>query len=474
MPDRYQQLVNTPIGKIVTKQVGLPAPPILDRYRPGQPVISGPVLFGAHAGGGHALPRLVESVSATLKEIGAMVSVPIDKGFQDAVAATGLEAAVYNPDAPAPSQRFKALVFDATGLKTAEDLIHVYDFFHSAARRVSSSGRVLVLGTPPEAIEDSDEVVAQRSLEGLVRSLGKEERAGATAQLVYVAPGAEDQLDSTLRFLLSPRSAYVDGQVVRVGDRVAAPGKLDWEAPLAGKVALVTGAARGIGAAIAEVLARDGAHVVGLDIEPMGAELSAVMNALGGTAMTADVTDAGAPALIADRLLADHEGVDIVVHNAGVTRDKTIGRMTEQQWSMVLGINLIAPQRITAELLERKALRRNGRVVCLSSMNGIAGAAGQTNYATSKAGLIGYVQSQAPLLAKQGITINAVAPGFIETPMTAAMPFGPREAGRRMNSLSQGGLPLDVAETIAWFAWPASAGVNGQVVRVCGQSLIGA
>jgi 3-oxoacyl-[acyl-carrier protein] reductase len=476
MPDRYQQLVNTSIGKLVSKQVGLPAPPILDRYRPGQPVITGSVLFGAHAGSGHALPRLVQATSAVLKEIGATVSVPVDKSFQDVVAQTGLEASVFNPDAPAPSQRFKALVFDATGLRNAEDLFHLYDFFHHAARRVSSSGRILVLGTPPETIESSDEVVAQRSLEGLVRSLGKEARSGATAQLVYVAPGAEDQLDATLRFLLSPRSAYVDGQVIRVGERVAAVGGagIDWNAPLAGKVALVTGAARGIGAAIAEVLARDGAHVVGLDIEPMGAELTTVMNALGGTAMTADVTDAGAPALIADRLLADHEGVDIVVHNAGVTRDKTIGRMTEQQWSMVLGINLIAPQRITAELLEKKALRRNGRVVCLSSMNGIAGAAGQTNYATSKAGLIGFVESQAPLLAKRGITINAVAPGFIETPMTAAMPLGPREAGRRMNSLSQGGLPLDVAETIAWFAWPASAGVNGQVVRVCGQSLIGA
>jgi 3-oxoacyl-[acyl-carrier protein] reductase len=222
------------------------------------------------------------------------------------------------------------------------------------------------------------------------------------------------------------------------------------------------------------VLARDGAFVVGLDVEPMAADLERVTRAIGGSAMTADVTADEAPAQIAERLLAEHDGVDVIVHNAGVTRDKTIGRMTESQWSTVLAINLIAPQRITAELLERKAIRRNGRVVCLSSMNGIAGAAGQTNYAASKAGLIGFVDAQAPVLAKRAITINAVAPGFIETPMTAAMPFGPREAGRRMNSLSQGGLPVDVAETIAWLAWPASAGVTGNVVRVCGQSLIGA
>jgi 3-oxoacyl-[acyl-carrier protein] reductase len=112
--------------------------------------------------------------------------------------------------------------------------------------------------------------------------------------------------------------------------------------------------------------------------------------------------------------------------------------------------------------------------VGVSSISGIAGNAGQTNYSTSKAGVIGFVQSRAPELAKQGLTINAVAPGFIETKMTAAMPIAIREAGRRLNSVSQGGLPVDVAETIAWFAAPSSAGVTGNVVRVCGQALIGA
>jgi 3-oxoacyl-[acyl-carrier protein] reductase len=107
-------------------------------------------------------------------------------------------------------------------------------------------------------------------------------------------------------------------------------------------------------------------------------------------------------------------------------------------------------------------------------MSGIAGNNGQTNYATSKAGVIGMVQSMAPELAQRGATINAVAPGFIETQMTASIPLMIREAGRRMNSLSQGGLPVDVAETVAWFAAPATSGVTGNVVRVCGQSLLGA
>ena len=169
-----------------------------------------------------------------------------------------------------------------------------------------------------------------------------------------------------------------------------------------------------------------------------------------------------------------HGGVDIVVHNAGITRDKTLGRMSEDQWDAVLGVNLISQERLTAALLDADALRPGGRIVCVSSISGIAGNRGQTNYGASKAGVIGLVEALAPELAKRQGSINAVAPGFIETRMTAAMPVGTREAGRRMNSLSQGGRPVDVAETVAWFASPGSGGVNGTVVRVCGQSLIGA
>ena len=251
----------------------------------------------------------------------------------------------------------------------------------------------------------------------------------------------------------------MSGQVVRIGDGDDPPA-LDPERPLAGKVALVTGAARGIGAAIAEVLARDGAEVVALDLE--GAELNL------------DITDPEAPQAIAEHLRAEHGGVDVVVHNAGITRDKTIGRMSDEGWSQVLDINLSSEERINDALLEGDLLREHGRIVCVSSISGIAGNAGQTNYATSKAGVIGMVDALAPVMAERGATINAVAPGFIETQMTAKVPIALREAGRRMNSLSQGGLPVDVAETIAWLASPGSGGVNGNVVRVCGQSLLGA
>ncbi|HUC00089.1 MAG TPA: SDR family oxidoreductase, partial [Solirubrobacterales bacterium] len=228
---------------------------------------------------------------------------------------------------------------------------------------------------------------------------------------------------------------------------------------------------RGIGAAIASILARDGASVVGLDVPQAGTDLRAVTDAIGGHAIELDITAADAPEQIAEELA---DGVDVVVHNAGVTKDRTIAKMPEERWAQLMEINLSSEERIDDALLDGDLLRANGRIVCVSSMSGIAGNSGQTNYAASKAGVIGMVEAMAPALAERGATINAVAPGFIETQMTAAMPIGPREAGRRLSSLSQGGLPVDVAETIAWFASPASTGINGNVVRVCGQNLLGA
>ena len=220
-------------------------------------------------------------------------------------------------------------------------------------------------------------------------------------------------------------------------------------------------------------LARDGARVVGVDVPQMASELQALMDELGGEAVTLDITAVDAPQRLARHLADKHGGVDVVVHNAGITRDKKLQNMKEEGWRSLLAVNVTAPERITAELLDQKLVRPNGRIIGIASIAGIAGNVGQTNYGASKAGVIGFVESLAPRLSDH-ITVNAVAPGFIETQMTAKIPLMTREVGRRMNSLSQGGLPVDVAETIAWFASPASGGVNGNVVRVCGQSLLGA
>ncbi len=440
MTDLYAQLVNSPPGRLIAPRLGLPQPGKLERHTPGSPVISGPVLLGAAPGG-----RLTEQLERLLGEIGAKQASDSD-------------------------ERVKALVFDATGISDSTELVELQRFFHPNVMRVERSGRVVVLGTTP-AGRPAREATAQRALEGFTRSLGKEIGRGTTVQLVYVAEGAEGEIGSTLRFLLSPRSAYVSGQVIRIGAGTVKTPELNWKRPLDDTLALVTGASRGIGEAIATTLHRDGANLVLLDVPALSEELKRVADRLGAETIELDITDEDAPAKIADQLV---DGIDVVVHNAGVTRDRTIAKMPEERWSSLIEINLSSQERINDELLARGLLRKNGRIVCVSSMSGIAGNSGQTNYATSKAGVIGMVEALAPALAERGATINAVAPGFIETQMTARMPIAIREAGRRMNSMSQGGLPVDVAETIAWFASPASTGVNGNVVRVCGQSLLGA
>ncbi|MDQ6641756.1 MAG: 3-oxoacyl-ACP reductase, partial [Actinomycetota bacterium] len=312
-------------------------------------------------------------------------------------------------------------------------------------------------------------------LEGFTRSLGKEIGRGSTVQLVYVGEGAETAVDSTLAFYLSPKSAYVSGQVVRIGTTGTTKAKPvpSIDKPLANKVAIVTGASRGIGEQIARVLHRDGATVLGIDVPQAASVLLEVTRELDGDNLTLDITGQDSPQRIAQYVKEKFGGVDIVVHNAGITQDKKLANMAEDRWSSVIEVNLTAPERITRELLDQDLIKANGRIVGVSSIAGIAGNVGQTNYATSKAGVIGLVNSLADEL-KNGITVNAVAPGFIETKMTAAVPFATREVGRRLNAMSQGGLPVDVAETIAWYASPGSTAVNGNVVRVCGQMMLGA
>jgi 3-oxoacyl-[acyl-carrier protein] reductase len=440
MTDRYQQFAQSNVGRQLVRRLGLPDPTPLRRYRPGDPPLNGPALVGAAKAG-----RLADALK--LPEVEVLTE---------------------------PADRHGALVFDATGITEPARLRELYDFFHPVLRSLDSCGRVVVLGTPPE-LATGGEQIAQRALEGFTRSVGKELTRGSTVQLVYVAPGAEGAVESTLRFLLSGRSAYVSAQVIRIGTygtEVTEP--QDWDRPLAGKVALVTGASRGIGAAIADVLARDGAQVVALDVPAQGAELSAVANRVRGSALQLDITGPDAAARLVEHLRTRHGGVDIVVHNAGITRDKKLANMKDSAWDAVLAVNLICQPIINDALLAAELLRPNGRIIGVSSIAGIAGNTGQTNYGTTKAGVIGMVDAYAPVLAERGATINAVAPGFIETRMTAAVPLVIREAGRRMNSLAQGGLPVDVAETIAWYANPGSGAVNGNVVRVCGQSLLGA
>jgi 3-oxoacyl-[acyl-carrier protein] reductase len=447
MTDRYQSFTASPLGKLFVKNLGLPNPTALERWSEGAPVVDGTVVTGGSG-------RLREAVTKAL--------VLLALGVASVSTAT-------------EGEKYKGLVFDATGITHSTDLIALQQFFTPLMRSLTRNARVLVLGTVPDQTDNNDERTAQRALEGFTRSLGKEIGNGSTVNLVYVAPGAESTIESTLSFFLSPKSAYVSGQVARLGatgtteaEPVSDPAK-----PLTGKVAIVTGASRGIGEQIARVLHRDGATVLGIDVPQAASELQVLMKELDGDHLTLDITGKDAPQRIAQHVKQKFGSVHAVVHNAGITRDKKLANMAEDRWSSVIAVNLTAPERITRELLDQGLVADNGRIVGVSSIAGIAGNVGQTNYAASKAGVIGLVDSFAGEL-ENGITINAVAPGFIITAMTAAVPFATREVGQRMNAMSQGGLPVDVAEAIAWYLNPGSTAVNGNVVRVCGQMMLGA
>ncbi|MGA4981321.1 3-oxoacyl-ACP reductase [Streptomyces cellulosae] len=435
MADRYLSFTGTAPGRFLTRRLGLPRPAPLRRWSVERPALDGGLL---HLTAGASRLDLAPVLART--------GLPTDE-------AAGKPAAV---------------VLDATGVCTVADLDEVHAALHPVVRSVAESGRIVVLGAPLDAA-DHHQAAVQQALEGFTRSLGKETGGGRTVNLVRLTDASA--AESTLRFLLSPRSAYVSGQVIAVGDQES-PAAEDADRPLSGRTALVTGAARGIGEAVAATLARDGAEVVVLDVPQAEEDARRVAERIGGSVLLLDMTAADAGARIAEALPG---GLDVLVHNAGITRDRRLVNMPKDRWSSVLDVNLGSVLRTTDALLEAGALRRDGRIVATASIAGIAGNAGQTNYGASKAGVTGFVRTLAPrALAEHGVTVNAVAPGFIETKMTAAVPLFIREAGRRMNSLAQGGLPVDVAETTAWFAHPGSGAVNGQVVRVCGQSLLGA
>lgn len=475
--DAYLGLVSQGPGRKVATTLGLPAPVELRRHDPAHPTVSGPVV--------------VLSPTSGARGPGETAATEADE-LATHLLGRGLEVHRHGDDL----RKVGAVVLCLTEVRTPSDLTAPALELGSVLRKLAPGGRVITVSRPATGVAlgsaanlpasgDSQDYTAvsrnaaRQGVVGFLRSAAQEMRGGATANGIVVADGVSVTAPSvagSLDFLLSGRSAFVDGQFLVVGtdqgpaDLVQAP---QGETPLSGRVVVVTGAARGIGEEIARLLHTQGAHVVPVDVPAAGQPLSTLANELETASLSLDVTAEDAGQRILEHCRSRYGRLDGIVHNAGITRDKMLANMDQAKFASVLAVNTEAPLRITEQLLA-DPMADGLRVVGLASTSGVAGNRGQTNYAASKAGVVGMVAGLAPILAARGGTANAVAPGFIETEMTAKIPLARRQVARRLNSLQQGGLPLDVAEAIAFLLSDAAAGISGQTLRVCGQNLVGA
>ncbi len=473
MSDLLLELSKEPLAKNIASSIGVSLPHPLRRYRSPwkERILDGKKIL---VGGGNS-SRIQEHIALTLFRAGAHVVLDEQIFFEYRNLYENIKSG-FGGIISSDSEKFDGLIFDSSFIRKPVDLNLTYDFFHRNIRKLSSNGRIVIIGRYNEDLKNIDDNVIFYGLEGFIRSIAKEiGKKGSVANLILYMEGLENFIEGTLRFLLSELSVYVDGQIFRITNSSAInlTQSLKFYKSLEGKVILVTGAARGIGEKTVEILSNEGAMVIGLDHPLASDNLGKVCERINGYPILADLSDPSSYSEIV-KIIKDKFGrLDGIVHNAGITRDKTIANMTHEQWDQVIQVNLLSIIDLTNLLLE-SVIQNNSHIVCLSSVSGIAGNFGQTNYATSKAALIGWIKSMAEILSEKGIHINAVAPGFIETRMTSAMPLFIREAGRRLNNLSQGGQPEDVAQLIGFLVSPFSRGISGQVIRVCGGALIGA
>ncbi len=362
-----------------------------------------------------------------------------------------------------------AVVVDGRNVNNPATLKSLKDELQNGIRGVKSNGKILIYSIQPELVEDVHHATYQRALEGISRSLAKELGGrGTTVNLIKLPPSVElSNYNTVEEFFTSGRSAFITGQAIFANENVKSGRELSE------KICLVTGGAGGIGSATIHRLATEGATVIIADI-PQMEERAAKMVGDRISFMGADLTKEEARKDLLNKVKETHGRIDVLVNNAGITRDKTLKNMPEHYWDQVIDINLNAVIALTENALEMGLIPEGGRIIGTSSISGIAGNFGQTNYTAAKAALIGYSASKSKELKSKGITINAIAPGYIETDMVKTMPLMTRIFAERLTSLAQAGKPEDIAEAMAFLAHPGSESINGQVLRVCGGSFLGA
>ena len=239
--------------------------------------------------------------------------------------------------------------------------------------------------------------------------------------------------------------------------------------PLQGEIALVTGASRGIGAAIADTLAAQGAAVIGTATSASGAQaIGERMAANGGHGRALDVTDPAAVEALIEAIGKEFGAVSILVNNAGITRDNLLMRMKEEDWQAIIDTNLTSVFRTSKAVLRGMMKARKGRIVNIASVVGVTGNPGQANYAAAKAGIIAFSKSMAKEIGSRGITVNVVAPGFIDTDMTKALPEAQRTALLEQIALGQLGQPADIANAVAFLVGPGAGYITGETLHVNG------
>ena len=238
---------------------------------------------------------------------------------------------------------------------------------------------------------------------------------------------------------------------------------------LKGEIALVTGASRGIGAAIADELAAQGATVIGTATSDSGAgAINDRLAAVGGHGRMLNVTDAGSIDALIDAIASEFGAVSILVNNAGITRDNLLMRMKDEDWQAILDTNLTSVYRTSKAVMRGMMKARKGRIISIASVIGLTGNPGQSNYAAAKAGIIAFSKSLAREIGSRGITVNVVAPGFIDTDMTRALPEESKQALLGQIALGRLGEATDIARAVGFLASPAAAYITGETLHVNG------